>query len=162
MSVFVTVGTTKFEKLIHAVDSSIVQDALRKKGFSRLVIQIGNGQYEPLRSSGKGLDIEFYRFKPSLEEDFKNADLVISHGGYGCLIESLTLRKPVIAVINDTLMDNHQVEIAQELERRNLLVKCKPETLAITIEETDLTKFDELEKAKPENYVKLLDNMFGF
>lgn len=56
----------------------------------------------------------------------KKADLIISHSGSGSLFEALALKKKVIAVINETLMDNHQLEIAQELHNRKHIVKTKP------------------------------------
>jgi hypothetical protein len=45
--VFVTVGTTSFDKLVAAVDSSTVKEALYRRGFSHLQIQIGRGTYLP-------------------------------------------------------------------------------------------------------------------
>ena len=44
---FVTVGTTKFDALIRAVDSPQVVEALRQRGFARLQIQLGSGFYLP-------------------------------------------------------------------------------------------------------------------
>ena len=44
---FVTVGTTKFDALIRAVDDMRVVDALRQRGFRRLNIQLGSGFYLP-------------------------------------------------------------------------------------------------------------------
>lgn len=44
---FVTVGTTKFDALIRAVDSPQVVEALRQRGFTRLQIQLGSGFYLP-------------------------------------------------------------------------------------------------------------------
>jgi UDP-N-acetylglucosamine transferase subunit ALG13 len=45
--VFVTVGTTSFDKLVAAVDSPTVKEALSRRGFSHLQIQIGCGTYLP-------------------------------------------------------------------------------------------------------------------
>jgi beta-1,4-N-acetylglucosaminyltransferase len=115
--VFVTVGTTKFEELVKMVDSKEVKEALVQRGYDRLVVQFGKGEHVPCVEPFEGLEQESYRYKPSLKEDFEAASLVISHAGFGCLIESLNLGKAVLAVINTSLMDNHQVEIASQLER---------------------------------------------
>lgn len=40
-SVFVTVGTTKFDALIAAVDSVAVAEALLAKGYTELIMQVG-------------------------------------------------------------------------------------------------------------------------
>ena len=82
--------------------------------------------------------INIWRFKPSLKDEFENADLVISHAGTrspmdpsqsdliefkgsGTILEVLRLGKPLIAVPNTTLMDNHQEELAQALEQQGYL-----------------------------------------
>ena len=46
-TVFVTVGTTSFDSLVKAVDTEQVQEALLKKGYTHLVIQMGRGSYIP-------------------------------------------------------------------------------------------------------------------
>jgi len=50
-TVFVTVGTTCFDALVTAVDSSEVKKALLQKGYSNLLIQMGRGTYVPSKVS---------------------------------------------------------------------------------------------------------------
>ncbi len=45
--VFVTVGTTKFDSMIAAVDTATVLSDLRSKGFTSLTAQIGHGHHVP-------------------------------------------------------------------------------------------------------------------
>ncbi|CAN0466630.1 unnamed protein product, partial [Ectocarpus sp. 8 AP-2014] len=45
--VFVTVGTTKFDSLVQAVDNAVVLSNLCSKGFTSLTVQIGHGQHVP-------------------------------------------------------------------------------------------------------------------
>lgn len=92
MQAFVTVGSTKFDALIDSVLSQQVLAALRLQGYTTLVIQSGNSLVgiasvtattvdDTTRLQKDGLDIEIWKFKPSLEAEYKQADLVISHAG---------------------------------------------------------------------------------
>lgn len=45
--VFVTVGTTKFDALVRAVDDATVLETLYRKGFTSLLAQIGHGEHMP-------------------------------------------------------------------------------------------------------------------
>ena len=70
------------------------------------------------------MHVRWYRFQPSLLQDMKQADIILCHAGAGTLLEALAIRReqrqpPIInAVINSTLMNNHQSELAEELEKR--------------------------------------------
>lgn len=88
-TVFVTVGTTEFDSLIRTIDNPSMYEMFARAGFSRLVIQKGRGQYEPLQrtSAPNSLAIDVYRFKPSITADIACADLVIGHAGAGTVLE---------------------------------------------------------------------------
>mmetsp|Transcript_19670 Transcript_19670/g.32253 ORF Transcript_19670/g.32253 Transcript_19670/m.32253 type:complete len:299 (+) Transcript_19670:96-992(+) len=70
------------------------------------------------------MHVKWYRFQPSLLQDMERADIILCHAGAGTLLEALAIRReqrqpPIInAVINSTLMNNHQSELAEELEKR--------------------------------------------
>jgi beta-1,4-N-acetylglucosaminyltransferase len=88
MRVLVTVGSTKFDALVGAALSQPVLDALTQKGYSDVVVQCGNSQVDwfgPTEGERNvhrhGLNINLWRFKPSLEEEYDAADLVIGHAG---------------------------------------------------------------------------------
>lgn len=38
-----------------------------------------------------------------------------THSGSGSIMEALSLQKPLVVVINDRLMNNHQTELARQL-----------------------------------------------
>ncbi|KFQ01869.1 Putative bifunctional UDP-N-acetylglucosamine transferase and deubiquitinase ALG13, partial [Leptosomus discolor] len=65
-----------------------------------------------------------FRFKDSLAQDLERADLVISHAGAGSCLETLEKGKPLIVVINEKLMDNHQLELAKQLHRGGHVLCC--------------------------------------
>lgn len=64
--------------------------AIKARGISKLLLQIGRGREENAKAAAQrdasnksngGVKIEYYRFKDSLLDDLKNAELVISHAG---------------------------------------------------------------------------------
>ena len=91
MLAFVTVGSTKFDALVQAMCTDAVLDALHVKGYKHLVVQAGNSMFEhsprlheagiSVRTRSHGIEQEYYKFKPSLREDYERADLVVSHAG---------------------------------------------------------------------------------
>lgn len=64
---------------------SVLPQALQSRGYQKLVLQVGRGSLpQPSRSSA--LAVEAFRFKDSLAEDLRSADLVISHAGTARLL----------------------------------------------------------------------------
>ncbi|KAI0035042.1 glycosyltransferase family 28 C-terminal domain-containing protein [Vararia minispora EC-137] len=121
MRVFVTVGSTRFDRLVQWIVWDKVLDVLRDNGYTDVVIQCGSMGFQRLPGNGatsfesRGCNIQVYRFKPSLEQDYDAADLVISHAGSGTILDVLRKPKPLIAIVNDSLLDNHQKELADAL-----------------------------------------------
>lgn len=126
--VYVTVGTTQFESLIDALLEADVLALLAAQGYRRLRMQVGRGR-EPALPAGAPLAIEWYRFKDSLAGDMHEASLLISHAGAGSIMEGLQCAASLLVVVNDTLMHNHQQELACELDRRGHLIAATPATL---------------------------------
>uniref|UniRef100_A0A8C4QH24 UDP-N-acetylglucosamine transferase subunit ALG13 n=1 Tax=Eptatretus burgeri TaxID=7764 RepID=A0A8C4QH24_EPTBU len=123
MTVFVTVGTTSFDELIKVMCSESV---LHSRGYSDLVLQVGRGNIEPesIPSHTSGMNVLAYRFKGSLDEDIARASLIISHAGAGSCLEALRAKKPLVAVVNEQLMGNHQMELATQLHADKHLLQC--------------------------------------
>uniref|UniRef100_A0A8C5C513 UDP-N-acetylglucosamine transferase subunit ALG13 n=1 Tax=Gadus morhua TaxID=8049 RepID=A0A8C5C513_GADMO len=96
----------------------------KARGFERLVLQVGRGSVLPGPESGLDLTLEAFRFKDSISEDIARADLVISHAGAGSCLEALGARKPLLVVVNNKLMDNHQQELARQLHKESHLLYC--------------------------------------
>jgi beta-1,4-N-acetylglucosaminyltransferase len=79
--VFATVGTTSFDRLVETLTSKPVLKVLERLGYTKLVVQIGRGMFEPESFKKKGFALEFYRYKESLKDDMSRASLIISHAG---------------------------------------------------------------------------------
>uniref|UniRef100_A0A2K6KTF8 UDP-N-acetylglucosamine transferase subunit ALG13 n=1 Tax=Rhinopithecus bieti TaxID=61621 RepID=A0A2K6KTF8_RHIBE len=112
--VFVTVGTTSFDDLIACVSAPDSLQKIESLGYNRLILQIGRGTVVPEPFSTESFTLDVYRYKDSLKEDIGKADLVISHAGAGSCLEALEKGKPLVVVINEKLMNNHQLELAKQ------------------------------------------------
>jgi UDP-N-acetylglucosamine transferase subunit ALG13 len=109
--IFVTVGTTMpFDKLITRIDELKGENLIKDD----VVCQIGNGKYIPV-------NCEYFRFKPSIEEDIDNSSLIIAHGGTGTVFSLLAKDKPFIIVTNDAADGNHQVDFLERLSQDVLI-----------------------------------------
>lgn len=169
-TVFVTVGTTEFDQLITRLDRIEFLSCLQQHGYSRLIVQYGRGTHIPNviidESETFCISAECYRYKSSLEEDMKRADLVISHCGAGSILEAITYGKMLIVVTNSSLQDNHQQELSDALISGNYCISTIPEGVvdAITTNECNPTVRSRKQFAinDPNNFVRVLDNLFDF
>ncbi|KAF9500986.1 glycosyltransferase family 1 protein [Pleurotus eryngii] len=171
MLVFVTVGSTKFDALIRAVLSADVLQCLQAKGYTSLVVQCGNSRTgEPVPNEGKtkmsreGVDIELWKFKPSLVEEYEKADLIISHAGSGTILDVLRRDKPLIVVPNPTLLDNHQQELAQALSEQSYLLQSSvdPSELSQSIRDLDPSELRKFPAMDGSRFRQILDEEMGF
>ena len=119
--IFVTVGTQdkQFKRLIQAVDN--LKKA--KKITDEVIVQAGHTKYN-------SDNITILNYIPF--EDFNNylkkAEIIITHGGVGSILNSVKLMKPVIAIprlkkygehIND-----HQIQIVKKMEEMGYIIAC--------------------------------------
>ncbi|KAK1282066.1 hypothetical protein QJS10_CPB22g00880 [Acorus calamus] len=162
--VFVTVGTTCFDALVAAVDTAQVKDQLWKKGYTHLLIQMGRGSYVPTKSSGDdgSVAVDYFTFSPSIKDHLREASLIISHAGSGSIFETLHLGKPLVVVVNEDLMDNHQSELAEELAERKHLICAHPQTLCETIKNMDLESLLPYPPADATPVAQLINGFLGF
>lgn len=121
-TVFVTVGTTKFDALIHKLDCSEFIHYLEKSNVKHLIVQIGNGSYYPVFERIGDIKVEVYRFSNEYKKDIEKASLVISHAGAGTIMDVLKLKKRLIVVVNTDLMDNHQFQLADAMAAKKYLI----------------------------------------
>ena len=140
---FVTVGATApFPQLIESCTSRRFLESLKAQGYTKLLIQHGN-KGKNLSSMVKdldldnrdiassGIELEGFDFNPNgLVEEMRATKgqhdardgVVISHAGSGSILDALRIDSPLIVVPNPTLLDNHQVELAEELAKQGYVV----------------------------------------
>lgn len=176
-TVFVTVGTTLFDKLIQGVTAPAALQWMYQQGFRNLIIQYGKGQ-KPTTTTAT-LDhhddddddaitmmlknARCYDFASSLQEDMQQADLIISHAGAGTVMEALRMKKKLVVVINTDLMNNHQTELASAMHVRKLLWMVeRPEDLQSAF--LEFQDFGPLPHQEGDAYAfaNLLDSFLGF
>ena len=131
---FVTVGTTNFDSLIRECDSEWFLTALNEKfGIQSIVFQIGNGKYMPQ----KGKFIRWYDRQPN--DVFENASLIISHGGVGTVLDASDHNKPLVAVPNESLMNNHQAAFCEALHIEKCLYSIPLSQFRATFKSLELS-----------------------
>lgn len=81
------------------------------------------------KSSKYQIELEVFGFSHNISSYIEESDLVISHAGTGSIIDVLQLKKPLVVVVNDSLMHNHQLQVAQKLSDQNCLLMCEASQL---------------------------------
>ena len=130
MKLFVTVGTTQFDELTKLVCSREFQKQIGDMGYTDIILQhgktdIGSGF---TRSQQDPRCITF-AYTEDIHHYFAMADTIVSHCGAGTVLD--VLRGPIfekcprgrgrlVLVSNEKLMDNHQRELAEQLQRMNV------------------------------------------
>ncbi|KAJ3293200.1 hypothetical protein HK104_004666 [Borealophlyctis nickersoniae] len=160
-TVFVTVGTTRFDALVNTTLSLPLLSHMRANGFRRVILQHGNSPLPELPSL-PSLSITTYTFKPSLAEDFAAADLVISHAGSGSILEALDMGKKLLVVVNETLMDNHQMELAEALAEEGVLAWSTVEGMLDKVKDGAWQGCKPYQKGNPEAFINLLKKEVGY
>lgn len=161
MLVYVTVGSTGFDDLVRTVSTGVFLQSLAAQGFQRLVVQYGFSEdlFTPPTTVSEtfGLCIESFDYTDSPQRFIDMADLIISHAGTGSILDTLHSRKPLIAVVNQGLMNNHQEEIAEELDSCGYLVKATAESLARVVDEGAYMRLVPYPDANPQPIGEILD-----
>ena len=146
-----------------------------KRGVGRVVMQIGaTGKYVPPGAEEDGraggfeamdgkLKVEWFGLTQNFKEVVDEADLVITHAGAGSIFEALQAKKTVVAVTNPVLMDNHQAELAKELERRgHVRVADGPGSLAKALDALDSDKLKPYVPGDPAKVANAVNALMGF
>jgi len=169
-AVLITTGATyPFPSLVRASLSPAVLDTLISLSYTEIRIQ--HGTSTPLfsellpqaLSTYPSLSISGFDFVEDMRaEEVPRADLVISHAGAGSVLDALRYQKRLLVVVNEELMDNHQRELARELQKTGYLIAGTCGTLANAIrkavEKQDFTQFP---RSGSEKFVEILEEEMG-
>ncbi|KAJ6126793.1 hypothetical protein N7523_002405 [Penicillium sp. IBT 18751x] len=150
----VTVGATaSFLKLVRQVLSEPFLACLKQHDYTHLLVQYGKDgkpmMDEFLANNPEGSDslhgigIGGFDFKPNMDssihlamaDEAKNQEqgLMITHAGTGSILEGLRAQLPLIVVPNTDLADNHQEQLAIELDRTKYAVNSLVEDLVSAV-----------------------------
>ncbi|KAI9256154.1 glycosyltransferase family 1 protein [Helicostylum pulchrum] len=166
MSLFITVGSTGFDDLVSKVTCQSFISSLTLLGINKVRVQYGTSEPIFIKNiqayNGPRIDITGYKYKNSITEDIEQADIVISHAGSGTVLQVLRLDKKLIVVVNMSLMDNHQYQLAQAMESRNYVACSDINDLLDTIEKVKKTDLVPFPSAKPAIFATLVDDQMGF
>jgi beta-1,4-N-acetylglucosaminyltransferase len=93
-TVFVTVGSTRFDDLITIISTPSFIEIIATLGYTHLKLQYGHSVPPSTLRHGdsvevnttvagvkKMVDVSGFKFKDSIDEDMKEAALIISHAG---------------------------------------------------------------------------------
>lgn len=136
--ILVTLGTQKqqFTRLLDYIEKANIKD--------RIVVQAGYTSY----NSKKMEILDFINFE-KMDKLIDEADLVITHGGTGSILNALKKQKKIIACPRLSKygehVDNHQEEIVNIFSDEKYILKLD--------ENLDIKKIiDESKKFKPRKY----------
>ncbi len=91
-----------------------------------------------------------------------SSDLIISHCGAGSMLEILRLGKPAVAVVNNALLDNHQVELAEELAKeKHITVAHRPSFLIQTLKSFEWSDRKPFPPVDASRFVHEIHSMLG-
>ncbi|EGR52593.1 glycosyltransferase family 1 [Trichoderma reesei QM6a] len=136
----VTVGATVgFKQLTEQVLQPEFWEFLSAEGFTSLRIQCGpdiswaSARLDSLRDRvPEGLEVHVFETTPNLMMDemmlckacsgLRRMGVVVSHAGTGTILDAWKVGLPVIVVPNETLLDNHQAEMAKHLAKEGYAI----------------------------------------
>ncbi|SPC61156.1 related to ALG13 - catalytic component of UDP-GlcNAc transferase [Ustilago sp. UG-2017b] len=110
----------------------------------------------------QGVELELFQFAPDLKPYIGTADVVVSHAGSGTILDTLRMRpKPpkLVVVPNTSLMDNHQVELAEALGKERFLVVGKEETLAQDVDRARREEVEAFPDFDPSRFADIVDDV---
>ncbi|MBR4040436.1 MAG: beta(1,3)galactosyltransferase EpsH [Clostridia bacterium] len=120
--IFITLGSQKFQfdRLLRAMDDLAASGAVSHEIFA----QTGASTYIPVHFPSKPfLDTDVFK------ETIRRADIVVTHGGTGAIVNAVKLSKKVIVVPRLACygehVDDHQLQIMRTFADLNLVLPCE-------------------------------------
>lgn len=133
--IFLTVGTWRvgYNRLVEAVDELVGSGVINEE----VIAQTGHNSYKP-----KHMTVMEFCSPTEFRKLISKAELVISHAGMGTIIETVQLRKPLIAVPRRRSLgevdNDHQFTTAKQLETEGkILVAYEVSELPAKLKEAE-------------------------
>lgn len=167
----VTQGSSDFASNVDAryagksVFESIMDEA---KAMQGLTSGVANSALEGATLQAEtqhGIQLELFQFAPDLKSYIRSADIVISHAGSGTILDTLRMRpKPpaLVVVPNTSLMDNHQVELAQALGKDKFLIAASEDSLPKDLARALNSDCDAFPDFDPSRFAAIVDEVMQF
>lgn len=149
--IFLTVGTQDkpFTRIIQAVEQAVIDGKITDE----VIVQAGNTKYE-----SKVLTVLNYVPFDKFNDYLLKADIIITHGGVGSILNALKLKKKVIAVprlekygehIND-----HQLQVIKKMTEQGYILSTEDENkIAEKIKEAQSFEVKEY-NSNTENFIQ--------
>lgn len=140
--ILVLLGTqnNSFNRLLEEINRLIQNKVIKEE----VIVQAGHTKY-----SSENMEILDFISREKLEELQKKADLIITHGGVGSIVSSITKNKKVIAIPRlhqyGEHVNNHQKEIVELFNDKKYIIGLK------SVEELE-EAIKKVDKFKPEKY----------
>lgn len=123
---------------IETYDPGALADSLSPEAIKTELAQAGSPEEDQLgfkhfamdkKGSHGTIHFELVDYVKSISPHLETADVVISHAGSGTILETLRMgsnsRPKLIVVPNETLMDNHQLELAKALSEKHYVYSAR-------------------------------------
>lgn len=154
-----------------------------------MTIQKGSSPAKTLIPQPTGIDVEVFDYAPTIIDHIEKANFVIGHSGIyfiissfsifsflsiinlcvvfiwigaGTILDVLRCGKPLLVVINDSLMDNHQTELADKLSAEGFLKSCTVDTLKSALKSFNFDSIKKFPAPNLDTFPKFLDKVFQF
>ena len=120
--IFVTLGTQdkKFPRLLQSIEDSIKKGIIKDK----MIVQSGSTEYK-----SSVMDIKAFVDRDEFKKYLTEADLIITHGGVGTILESLKNDKKVIGCARlkqyGEHVNNHQVQLLERFDEGGYIIYAK-------------------------------------
>ncbi len=117
--ILVILGTQpqKFDRLIKIINQ--FASTIPKQ---EIIVQCGKNKYNELITSE---NIKLYQYIEDYEQKIKLADLIITHGGVGSIMDGLLNQKKVFVIARllkySEHLDDHQIEVVHKLDENGYI-----------------------------------------
>ncbi len=148
--IFVSLGTHErpFLRLVKEIDKLVEEGKIKEDVF----VQLGFTDYKFKSSKIKS---EKYMTQEDFDKTFRNAKIIITHGGSGNILEAISQKKPVIAVPRLSKfgehVNDHQLQIVEEMSKNKQVIPVyEISDLLSAIKKAKKMKIKKLRRKKPE------------